>query len=318
MNGEAAEDKRPRMGGQAIIEGVMMRSPECVSAAVRLPDGQIKQQIWPGKAWHRFNAFTGWPVIRGAVSLAEALVLGIKTLNWSADIALEQEAGKKKSERKGGSLGLTLTLIVAFILALVIFMLVPYQLASSLNADENQPLFHLVAGLTRIALFLAYVWAISLMKDIRRVFEYHGSEHQAIYTYEQGLELNAENARKQSCLHPRCGTSFLLIVALLTMLLFVVFDVLVVALWGSYANSLVRLLVHLPFLPVVAGISYEFLRLSDRFSSTPLIRSLIAPGLALQKLTTRPPDDRQREVALFALKAALPDIEAADAVQTEP
>ncbi|TKJ41897.1 hypothetical protein CEE37_04830 [candidate division LCP-89 bacterium B3_LCP] len=306
MKEKAGNNQQPRVGGQAIIEGVMMRSPERVSAAVRLPDGNIEHRTWISKTWSKRNKITGLPVIRGAVSLAEALVLGIRTLNWSADIAMEHEKGK--SEKKNGkrsSIGLSLTLVVAFILAIVLFMFVPYQLASLLKTEENQPLFHLVAGSSRILIFLAYVWLISRMKDIQRVFEYHGSEHQAIYTYEKGLELNPENAGLQSRLHPRCGTSFLLIVALSTMLLFIIFDIIVVALWGSYPNVLVRLLVHLPFLPLVAGLSYELLRLSDRYSTTPLLRSLIVPGLALQRLTTRPPDDSQREIAIFALKSAL-------------
>ncbi len=318
MSSEEGVTGHPRMGGQAIIEGVMMRSPECLSAAVRLQDGKIKSKIWPGKTWHTRNKFTGWPIIRGTVSLVEALVLGLRTLNWSADIALEQEKGKKKkSSRRRDAIGLTASLILAVILAVVIFMLVPYELANLLKTGENQPLFHLVAGTSRIVLFLAYIWAISLMKDIRRVFQYHGAEHQAIFTYEKRLELSPDNARNQSCLHPRCGTSFLLIVALLTMAIFVVFDILVVAIWGSYPNVFIRLLVHLPFLPIVAGMSYEFLRLSDRFSSKPLFRALIAPGLALQKITTRKPDDDQREIALHAIKIALSQGQSVEPVGAE-
>ncbi|MCX6641624.1 MAG: DUF1385 domain-containing protein [bacterium] len=301
-----AEGGRPKVGGQAIIEGVMMRSPNCVSAVVRLPDGEIAQKIWWSQAWHKRNKFTGWPIVRGVVSLAEALVLGIKTLNWSADIALEHEKGsepKKKKERS--PFGLVLTMVFAFGLALGLFMYVPYLIAGLLHADKNQPLFHLVAGSTRIFFFLVYIWLISLLSDVRRVFQYHGAEHQAIYTYEQGKELNPENARSQSRFHPRCGTSYLLIVALLTMVIFVIFDIIVVAWWGTYPSAFVRLLVHLPFLPLVAGISYELLRLSDRMADSPFFKMMIAPGLALQTITTRPPDDSQREIALIALKSAL-------------
>ena len=318
MSSSGENGSRLHIGGQAIIEGVMMRSPDCVSAAVRQPDGEITQKVWPSRAWQRRGKIAGWPVVRGVVSLAEALVLGIRALNWSAEIAQEhQDGNKKRPNRKRDSLGQTVSLLLAIILAIAIFMFIPYMLASVLKTGQNQPLFHLVAGSTRLALFLAYIWAISLIKDIRRVFQYHGAEHQAIFTYEQGQELDPDNARGQSCLHPRCGTSFLLIVALLIMILFVLFDVLVVAIWGAYPNALIRLLVHLPFLPLVAGISYEFLRLSDRLSDAPVFRLLVAPGLALQRLTTRLPDDGQREVALVALKAAIPKADRSEALTAD-
>lgn len=295
-----------------------MRGPERVSAAVRLPDGEIAQEIWETQSWYRRRPFLGWPIIRGVVSLAEAVTLGIRTLNWSADIALKHDVNHTaQKSHKLDSLGRAATLVIAVLLAVILFMLIPYELASLLKTDKNQPLFHLVAGSTRITLFLAYIWIIALLKDVRRIFQYHGAEHQAIFTYEKGGELTKDNARLQSRFHPRCGTSFLLIVALLTMLLFVLFDVFVTARWGNYPNALIRLLVHLPFLPMVAGLSYEFLRLSDRFSDTGLFRLLIAPGLALQKITTSSPDDSQREVALAALQAAFSGIKASDEPETE-
>ncbi len=301
MNSNREDGSAPRIGGQAIIEGVMMRSPEYVSAAVRLR-----------------RKFLGWPIMRGIASLSEALVLGIRTLNWSADVALESEReGRKRAHRKWDALGMAGSLIFAIVVAIALFMLVPYQLANILKTSENQPLFHLVAGTVRIVLFLAYIWIISQFKDIRRVFQYHGAEHQAIFTYELGEDLSPENARGKSCFHPRCGTSYLLIVAILTMAFFVLFDTAVVAIWGSYRNVLVRLLVHLPVLPLVAGASYELLRLSDRLSNSPFFQALITPGLALQRMTTRPPDDTQREVALCALIAALPNNESRHAEESE-
>jgi uncharacterized protein YqhQ len=303
---EGTDQNRPRVGGQAIIEGVMMRSPNCVSAVVRLPDGAVAQKTWYSPAWHKKNKLTGLPIIRGVVSLAEALVFGIKTLNWSADMALEfEKKGEAKPQKERTSWGLFLTLAVSILLAMGLFMYVPYLIAGLFHTEKNQPLFHLVAGSTRILFFLIYIWTISFLSDVRRVFQYHGAEHQAIYTYEQGEELTPENARAQSRFHPRCGTSFLLIVALLTMIIFVLFDVAVVAVWGNYPNALIRLLVHLPFIPLVAGVSYELLRLSDRKVESPLVRFLIAPGLALQGITTRLPDDSQREIALIALQTAL-------------
>ncbi|RJP76921.1 MAG: DUF1385 domain-containing protein [Candidatus Zixiibacteriota bacterium] len=297
----------PRVGGQAIIEGVMMRSPDRLSAAVRLPNGEIVRKIWESRAWFRRHRLLGWPLVRGAVSMAEALVLGLRTLNWSAEVAMEAERGAEASTqaRKRDALGLAASMAVAVLLALGLFMWLPYQLAEWAQAQRNQALFHLVAGSARITFFLVYLALISRLKDVRRLFEYHGAEHQSIFSYEKGEGLDPEAVRRQSRFHPRCGTSFLLIVALVVMAVFVLFDVLVTTLWGAYPNALVRLLVHLPFLPLVAGVSYEFLRFSDRFSDRAVFRVLISPGLALQRLTTRPPDDSQREVAVEALKSAL-------------
>jgi uncharacterized protein YqhQ len=308
---------KPRVGGQAIIEGVMMRGPDRVSAAVRLPDGEIAQKTWESRTWYRRHKLLSLPVIRGAVSLAEALVLGIRTLNWSAEVAMDQQP-RTQTRKKRESVGLVFSLVVASLLAVALFMWVPYELAQWLKTGDNQPLFHLVAGGTRIVLFLGYLAVISRLKDIRRIFEYHGAEHQSIFTYEEGGDLCPENVRRRSRFHPRCGTSFLLITALVVMVLFVLFDVFVVAVWGAYPNALIRLLVHLPFLPLVAGVSYEFLRLSDHYSDRALFRLLIAPGLALQRLTTQPPDDNQREVAIVALKSALRLESGAVAVEWDP
>jgi uncharacterized protein YqhQ len=322
INSDTQDCERIRVGGQAIIEGVMMRSPERLAAAVRLPDGNITRRIWRSPAWFTRHPFLRLPIIRGAVSLAEALVLGIRTLNWSADVAIEHERenrGEKKRIRDAVGLGATLTFAV--ILALALFMWAPYQIATMLRTGENQALFHLIAGSARIGFFLIYLWLISLSKDIRRVFQYHGAEHQSIFTYEKGEPLAVDNARRQSRFHPRCGTSFILIVALLTMLIFVIFDFVVVSWRGPYQNALIRVLVHLPFLPLVAGISYEFLRLSDRLADRGFFKWIVQPGLSLQKITTRVPDDAQREVALSALKAALEgkasneEIKPADVVQ---
>lgn len=212
---------------------------------------------------------------------------------------------RTQTRKKRESIGLVFSLVAASLLAVALFMWVPYELAQLLETGGNQPLFHLVAGGTRIFLFLGYIVVISRLKDVRRIFAYHGAEHQSIFAYEEGGDLSLETVRSRSRFHPRCGTSFLLITALVVMLLFVLFDVFVVAVWGAYPNALIRLLVHLPFLPLVAGISYEFLRWSERYGDRALLRLLIAPGLALQRLTTQPPDDHQREVAVAALKSAL-------------
>ncbi len=281
-----------------------MRGPDRVSAAVRLPDGEIVRKIWESRTWHRRHKLLSLPIVRGAVSLAEALVLGIRTLNWSAEVALDHQP-RTQTQKKRESVGLVFSLVLASLLAVALFMWIPYELAQILKTGDNQPLFHLVAGGTRIFLFLGYLAVISRLKDVRRIFEYHGAEHQSIFTYEEGGDLSPEGVRHRSRFHPRCGTSFLLITALVVMALFVLFDIFVVAVWGAYPNAVTRLLVHLPFLPLVAGVSYEFLRLSDHYSDRMLFRLLIAPGLALQRLTTQPPDDSQREVAIAALKSAL-------------
>lgn len=303
------------IGGQAVIEGVMVRAPEAVATAVRTPDKGITVKVEPYVALSKRCRVLNLPLLRGAVSFFEMLVIGIRTLRYSADVAMKeetQEAEEKEGEEMptkrqaflsdlllGGSLVLALTLGVG------LFFFFPLFIAQLLHVQRGALAFNLIAGGIRIAIFLTYLWAISRWKDIRRIFEYHGAEHKSIFAYEAGEELTVERTRKYSTLHPRCGTSYLLIVAALAILVFSVTDALFVVVFGHIQNLGQRFLTHLIFLPLVAGTSYELLKISGKRREHAVTRCLIAPGLWLQKITTREPDDEQLEVALVALKSAL-------------
>ncbi len=295
------------MGGQAVIEGVMMRSPNRVAIAVRKPDGEIVVKSYPYVPITRRNRFLKLPIIRGGVGMAEAVKIGIDALNWSAEQAMPEEAAKRE-KRTGGRrwLSTTLSLGIALIFGLGLFMYLPYWLAKiTVGGDNGQLGFHLVAGGVRIAILLGYLWVISLLKDIHRVFQYHGSEHKTIFGFESGEELTGDRVMRQTRFHPRCGTSFLLIVALAAILFFAIIDTVIVAVFGAYPNVLVRFLVHIPLIPVVAGLSYEVLKASAKHVNNPVVRAFIQPGLWLQKITTQEPDAGMCEVAIVALKTAL-------------
>ena len=290
------------IGGQAVLEGVMMRSPRAFTVAVRKggrPEAGIavfKQELQP--LGERFPLFKK-RIIRGSAALIEAMWLGIRALNYSANEALESEDGKKEEI---SPLAMAGTMIVAVAFALGLFLALPLLLTNLLGLKyatlgKNSVLFNLTDGVFRVALFLGYVSGISFMKDIRRVFEYHGAEHKTIAAYEAGVELTAENARPYSCIHPRCGTSFLLIVMALSIMLFS----LIPGSWPLWAKGLSRI----ALLPLIAGLGYEFLKYSAKKRDNPLIELLILPGLWLQRLTTREPSDDQIEVAIRAMQEAL-------------
>lgn len=300
-----------RVGGQAIIEGVMMRHRQNVSWAVRKQDGAIVVERFPfisAAAKHRFWKF---PVARGAANLYESMVLGYKALSRSAEIAVDDERGKKEQTPEAGRKKLSdsviswATLAGSLVVGIGIFMYVPMWVSSHFIPRNSSLLFNILAGTLRIVFFLAYLAIISMWKDMRRVFEYHGAEHKAIFTYEDEKELTLENMRPYTTLHPRCGTSFLLLVAVLCILLFSIVDTLYIGFFGPYPHVWVRLIVHFLLIPLVSGTSYEALKLSDRYRHIPLVGAAILPGLWLQKITTKPPDDQQLEVAAKALQAVL-------------
>ncbi len=299
--------KKLAVGGQAVIEGVMMRSPGGVATAVRNSKGEIVVDAFCFVSLSKRSKFWGIPVIRGAVNLWEALYLGIKTLNWSAGIASMEETEDLKSDKGIGQRILSvLSLMVAFGLGLGIFMYIPYLVSGLLSeASGSQLLFHSIAGFFRIGLFLLYIYLISLWREIRRVFEYHGAEHKSIFAYERNGATDVESAAVNSRFHPRCGTSFILITAVMIILLFALFDSALIPLIGEYRSPLHRLLVHLPFIPLVAGISYEVLKYSGERSERGLWRMMVKPGLWLQHITTREPDTEQLEVAVVALRRSL-------------
>ncbi len=294
-----------------MIEGVMMRSSKRVSTAVRKQSGQIvvknEEYVPLSKRYKILNV----PILRGVVSFVEMLIIGIRSLNFSADVAveeIEEKEGKNKKGKKGqGSRGLMLGLavILALGLGILIFFFLPIFFSSLVGIKRQALSFNLVAGAIRVAMFLAYVWAISRFKDFKRIFEYHGAEHKSIYAYEAGEDLTYEKVKKFSTKHPRCGTSFILIVAIFAIFIYSISDTIYTLLAGTYPPLLKRFLLHFSLLPLVAGGSYELLKLSGKTRENKITRVLSAPGIWLQKITTQEPDQSQLEVAIVALECAL-------------
>jgi uncharacterized protein YqhQ len=302
------------VGGQAVIEGVMMRSRGRVATAVRIPSGEILVKSEDYLSLSLKHKLLGLPVIRGIVTFVEMLVIGIKTLNFSADIAVrEVEKEKAESEgkeyigkeKKSNSLILAATAVFAIALGILIFFFVPLAISNLFNIDKDALAFNLVAGVIRVGLFLLYVWSISKFGEFKKVFQYHGAEHKSIYAFENGEELTTDNVQRFSRLHPRCGTSFILIVALFAILVYSISDTIYYMVVGIAPGLLKRFLLHFSLLPLVAGTSYELLRLSGKTRDNVITRNLIKPGLWLQKITTREPSPAQMEVAIVALESAL-------------
>ncbi len=291
------------VGGQAVIEGVMMRSPTSFAIAVRKPNGEIATLVEPLKLLSETSRLFKLPIIRGVITLISALFLGVRALNFSADMAMEEEEGKDKKEKKEmGSLAMGLTVAFSLGLGILLFFVLPLYLTKLLKTviptvGSSEFSFNLVDGAIRMTIFVVYIMGISMMKDIKRVFQYHGAEHKSIYAFEAGEELTVENARKHSSLHPRCGTSFLLTVMLVSILVFSFLSH-EMPFWKTALSRLV-------FIPLIAGLSYEFIRYSGKKIDSKGMGLLMAPGLWLQKLTTREPSDDQLEVALISLKEAL-------------
>lgn len=302
------------VGGQAVIEGVMMRSRDRIATAVRIPSGEILVKSEEYISLTRRFKLLSLPVIRGVITFFEMLILGIKTLNFSADIAVkeiekEEAAANGKAyipqERRHSTLVLVGTAVFALALGILIFFFLPLAISSLLNIDKGAVGFNLIAGTIRLIMFLAYVWVISLFGEFKRVFQYHGAEHKSIYTYENGEELTIENVSRYTTFHPRCGTSFILIVALFAILIYSISDTIYAILAGAPPTLLKRFLLHFILLPLVAGGAYELLKLSGKTRDNKLTRILIQPGLWLQRITTREPSPDQMEVAIVALETAL-------------
>jgi uncharacterized protein YqhQ len=293
----------------------MMRAPGMVATAVRKSDGTIAVRKEPHRSLGERYPVLKLPLLRGAVGLVEMLFIGIRTLNYSAEVALEngkQESspgseGHDKPLRKRKNESLTLGLTVGFSLlagGLLFFVTPLFVTTTFFNVDQDPLRFNLVAGGIRLFLLLGYLTLISFLKDVRRLFEYHGAEHKAIFAFEAGGTLDVPTAARQTRFHPRCGTSFLLIVMLVSIVLFGILDALVIR-WLGGLTLAIRLATHLPLIPLVGGISYEFIRISARHSASLLGRIVVAPGLWLQKITTKEPDEHELEVALVALRCAL-------------
>lgn len=285
------EEKKITIGGQAVIEGVMMRGPELVATAVRNPQGRIELEVKPvNSIADRYPIFKK-PMLRGCVSLFESLVMGIRSLGYSAQMAGEEDEQLTDKELAG-------TMIFAFALAAVLFIAIPTGAAKLFHVITEDPVFlNLMEGFLRLFIFMAYIFAISRMKDIQRVFQYHGAEHKTIACFEAGEALTVENVARHTRLHKRCGTSFLLIVMLVSIFVF--------AFWG-WPDLAERIASRIILLPVVAGISYEIIRFSAN-SDNCLLGWAVKPGLWLQKLTTREPEPEMIEVAIESAKAVLPE-----------
>ena len=276
------------VGGQAVIEGVLMRNGDDISVAVRrVSDGEVVvEDLEPRK---RFKNLSNIPFVRGIFNLYDMMSTGIRALNLSAEIALEEE------DEDFGTKEAVLTTGIALLIAVGFFVILPVWATNNLwGLREASPLlFNLVEGAIRIGLFLLYLIGITFFEDIRRVFQYHGAEHKSVYAYEDGKDLVVDEARGYSTLHPRCGTAFLMIVLIVAILTF--------SLVGN-PPLLTKIISRILLLPVVAGVSYEILRFSGRHADNPLLRPFLFPGLMLQKITTKEPSDDQIEVALAALK----------------
>ena len=297
------------VGGQAVIEGVMMRVPGKVVTAVRKPDDEIVVQESDHVAWARRHRVLDIPILRGALAFFEMMIIGIRALNFSADVAMQSEQDSSRIDDSGNSfwkerLTLGATILFSLCLGIGLFFFLPLFAAKLSGAGSDALRFNVTAGLVRMALLLLYLWSISRWKDIQRVFQYHGAEHKSIFAHEAGRKLTVAAAREFGRLHPRCGTSFLLIVVLLSIFVFALADSTYAVLLGRQ-ELLQRFATHLIFLPTIAGLSFELLKFSGRKRNHPITRFLIAPGLWLQRITTREPNDDQLEVALVALRHAL-------------
>jgi len=280
-----------------------MRVPGAYATAVRDPDGNIQIDRHEFKSKIEIYPLLKKPLLRGIVGLFESLKIGYSTLQWSAEISIPEEDRSKEPSK---FIDVLLTLF-SFGLALSLFFVAPIGLTSWLfNKDQDAFIFNIISGVFRIIFFLSYLILISLMKDVRRLFQYHGAEHKTVYNFESGKELNIFNAQQFPTQHPRCGTSFLFIIMFVAILSFAILDS-VVLLYVEELKIWIRLILHIPFIPIVAGLGYEVLKLTAKHRGNIFFRALAQPGLWLQNITTKQPEDEQVEVALIALKEAFGD-----------
>ncbi len=289
--------KEIKIGGQAVLEGVMMRSPHYYAVAVRNPQGEIVMKTDKVRSIARKYPVFKKFILRGIVVLIESLVLGVKALNYSADVQMVDLQEDKKKDNTWMWVG---TFAFAFAFGIGLFVVLPYFLTARLVSYGF--LFNVIDGLIRILFFISYIYIISMMADIRRVFQYHGAEHKAVFTHEAKEELTVENTRKYSPLHPRCGTAFLMVVMVVAIIMFSMIPI--SKEWPKLYQTLVKIGIRIIFIPLIAGLSYEIIKWADRKRNM-FTNLLIAPGLWLQNMTTKEPDDKQLEVAIAALKEVL-------------
>lgn len=300
---------RTSIGGQALIEGILMRGPKKEAIVVRTSEGLVTK-VEDIKMSKDKYPILGWPFVRGVVNLIASLANGMRALTYSAQFMPEDEQEqpdkfdqwieKKFGSEKAEKIIITTSVVLGIIIAVGMFILLPTLIAGLLDGVITAPVIrNLIEGVLRIAIFLLYIWLVSKMEDIRRVWMYHGAEHKTIFCYEAGLDLTVENCRNMSRLHPRCGTSFLFIVMIVSILVFSVVSV---------SNMILRLVLRIVLLPVVVAISYEIIKYAGRHDNW-LTKILSAPGKAMQKFTTAEPDDSMLEVAIEAMKLVIPENE---------
>lgn len=290
------------IGGQAVLEGVMMRNKDDYAVAVRKPNGEIEVEIDVFHGWMHGSKLTSIPFIRGIFNFVDSLRLGMKTLNYSASFYEDEEAQETKLDKtldkmsggRGESVLMGITTVISILLAVGIFILLPYFISSLLTEYvRNASLLAIIEGIIRILIFFAYVVGISLMKDIHRLYQYHGAEHKCINCIEKGRPLTVHNVMRSSRIHKRCGTSFLFFVMFVSIILFFFIRV---------SNPALKVVLRIALIPVIAGISYEIIRLAGR-SDNIIVRIISAPGMLLQRLTTKEPDESMVEVAIKSVEA---------------
>lgn len=290
------------IGGQAVLEGVMMKNKEKYAVAVRKPDGEIEVEVETYQGLAHGSKFKELPFIRGIFNFLDSLILGTRALNYSASFYEEEEGKETKFDKamdkmsggNGEKLLSGIVTVISIVLAVGIFIVLPYFISSLFESFiRNRSLMAIIEGVIRIALFLLYVWGISAMKDIRRLYQYHGAEHKCINCIEKGRPLTVHNVMRSSRLHKRCGTSFIFFVMLVSIVLFFFIQV---------DNVAEKVIFRILLMPVVAGISYEIIRLAGRTDNV-FIKILSAPGMWIQRMTTREPDESMAEVAIASVEA---------------
>lgn len=294
------------VGGQAVVEGVMMRAPNNVTVAVRKQDGTIAVRKKPYRTLTQRYKILNIPILRGVINLFEMMIIGTEAINYSAAEAFDEEPQKVKNPSRAkkafDATMFILSFLVAMAISLSLFKLAPLAITTFLQTyfhaiEDNYILFNLIDGLLKMSIFLAYIFILSLFPSFRRIFEYHGAEHKAIWNYEKKLPLNPDNAAKMTRFHPRCGTSFIIIVFTISIIFYTFIP--------KQDDFLTNFALRIAVLPLIAGISYEFLKFSAKNTGHALVRALIKPGLWFQALTTREPDRPQLEVGLKSLDESL-------------
>lgn len=297
-------EKKTTVGGQAVIEGVMMRGSKGLATAVRLPNGHIEVKKESSKSLTKKNKFFALPIVRGFISLIESLIIGIKSLEFSASFFEDDEESESKFDKwfdktfkdKGSSVLMGISLVVSLTFAVLLFFILPTALTSlvKIKITSNVIVLNVVEGIIRVIIFLAYIFLVGKLEDIKRVYQYHGAEHKTIFCYESGIELTPENAKKFGRLHPRCGTNFLFLVMVISIVIFSFTG------WQSIGGRIVS---RVLLLPVVSGVTYEVIKWLGK-SESKIAKIVAWPGLLLQKITTKEPDESMLEVAITSLKAA--------------